>query len=119
MPFLLLYCFFAGFATTTVSQLYNSISTLLQAIRNSQHHLTMKSKLNVAIVRHRTVVTKRLHLFLKRYEKVEDLKPLVRLLTFMSYLYFLFLASIVWLLTIGNNQSTQKSYPLYQIELPC
>lgn len=24
MPFFLLYCFFAGFATTTVSQLYNS-----------------------------------------------------------------------------------------------
>ncbi|KAK5027543.1 hypothetical protein LTR13_009475 [Exophiala sideris] len=45
-----------------------------------------------------------LYLFLKYVNEAETPKSLVSLLTFMAYLYFIFLASIVWLLTIGKTQ---------------
>ena len=52
------------------------------------------------------IQTKKLYLFLKYVNEVETPEALVNVVTYVAYLYFIFLASIVWILTIGRNEST-------------
>ncbi|KAI1613766.1 hypothetical protein EDD36DRAFT_473799 [Exophiala viscosa] len=105
MSFFLAFCLFVGYAIARLDHMRLLCTALLHAIKNFQAPFTANSKQKVAFQRRsRVIQTKKLYLFLKYVNEVDTPEALNNLLTYVAYLYFIFLASIVWILTIRRNE---------------